>query len=88
MSTATADGRQYNDVLLRDLGLDPFRAGDTFWRELTAVYEPATYAGIVDEWMSLNNQTKADLGSEHGQKLHKYGVGGSPDIAAPVARTA
>lgn len=58
------DAIRFNDVLLRDLGLNPYRAGDTFWRELTAVYEPSTYAGIVEDWMGVNNQTGADLGSE------------------------
>ncbi|KAI3261999.1 hypothetical protein CBS147309_7252 [Penicillium roqueforti] len=41
---------QYNDLLLRDLGLNPHRLGGGFYTELTGVYRPSVYAGIVDEW--------------------------------------
>ncbi|KAJ5448487.1 hypothetical protein N7445_003308 [Penicillium cf. griseofulvum] len=41
---------QYNDTLLRDLGLNPHRLGGGFYTELTGVYGPSVYAGIVDEW--------------------------------------
>ncbi|KAJ5170037.1 uncharacterized protein N7500_002820 [Penicillium coprophilum] len=41
---------QYNDMLLRDLGLNPNRLGGGFYTELTGVYRPSVYAGIVDEW--------------------------------------
>lgn len=41
---------QYNDILMRDLGLNPHRLGGGFMRELTGVYEPSAYAGIVNEW--------------------------------------
>ncbi|KAJ5503732.1 hypothetical protein N7463_006606 [Penicillium fimorum] len=41
---------QYNDMLLRDLGLNPHRLGGGFYTELTGVYGPSVYAGIVDEW--------------------------------------
>lgn len=45
-----AEAIHYNDVLMRDLGLNPYRLGGGRWRELTGVYEPSAYAGIVDEW--------------------------------------
>ncbi|KGO74494.1 hypothetical protein PITC_099950 [Penicillium italicum] len=41
---------QYNDMLLRDLRLNPHRLGGGFYTELTGVYGPSVYAGIVDEW--------------------------------------
>ncbi|CAI7658941.1 unnamed protein product [Penicillium glandicola] len=41
---------QYNDMLMRDLGLNPHRLGGGFYTELTGVYGPSAYAGIVDEW--------------------------------------
>lgn len=41
---------QYNDILMHDLGLNPYRLGGGFMKELTGVYEPSAYAGIVDEW--------------------------------------
>ncbi|KAJ5254718.1 hypothetical protein N7505_009869 [Penicillium chrysogenum] len=41
---------QYNDMLLRDLGLNPHRLGGGYYTELTGVYAPSVYAGIVDEW--------------------------------------
>ncbi|KAJ5579650.1 uncharacterized protein N7459_005635 [Penicillium hispanicum] len=44
------DAIHYNDMLMRDLGLNPHRLGGGFMRELTGVYEPSVYAGIVDEW--------------------------------------
>jgi hypothetical protein len=37
-------------MLMRDLGLDPHRLGGGLLKELTGVYEPGAYAGIVDEW--------------------------------------
>lgn len=37
-------------MLMRDLGLRPYRLGESKLRELTGVYEPRVYAGIVDEW--------------------------------------
>ncbi|KAJ5823799.1 hypothetical protein N7447_006139 [Penicillium robsamsonii] len=43
---------QYNDMLLRDLGLNPHRLGGGFYTELTGVYGPSVYARIVDEWKS------------------------------------
>ncbi|CAI7592139.1 unnamed protein product [Penicillium palitans] len=43
---------QYNDMLLRDLGLNPHRLGGGLYTELTGVYKPSVYAGIVDEWKS------------------------------------
>lgn len=45
-----ANDCQYNDILMRDLGLNPYRLGGGFMKELTGVYEPSAYAGIVDEW--------------------------------------
>lgn len=42
--------KQYNDILMRDLGLNPCRLGGGRVRELIGVYEPSAYAGIVDEW--------------------------------------
>ena len=37
-------------MLMRDLGLNPYRLGGGFLKELTGFYEPSAYAGIVDEW--------------------------------------
>lgn len=49
-----ADGvAQYNDMLMRDLGLNRHRAGGGWWKELTAVYGPRSYAGIVNEWTEV-----------------------------------
>jgi len=45
-----AEAIHYNDVLMQDLGLNPYRLGGGKWREMTGVYEPSAYAGIVDEW--------------------------------------
>ncbi|KAJ5788775.1 hypothetical protein N7457_003765 [Penicillium paradoxum] len=44
------DAIQYNDMLMRDLGLNPYRLGGGLYTELTGVYGPSAYAGIVDEW--------------------------------------
>ncbi|KAJ5650958.1 uncharacterized protein N7484_004681 [Penicillium longicatenatum] len=41
----------YNDLLMRDLGLNPYRLGGGRLKELTGVYEPHVYAGIVEEWL-------------------------------------
>jgi len=35
---------------MRDLGLNPYRLGGGCIRELTGVYKPSAYAGIVEEW--------------------------------------
>ncbi|KAJ5618338.1 hypothetical protein N7528_006981 [Penicillium herquei] len=45
------DAIHYNDMLLRDLGLNPHRLGGGTWEEMTGVYEPRAYAGIVEEWL-------------------------------------
>ncbi|KAJ5729564.1 uncharacterized protein N7483_004072 [Penicillium malachiteum] len=45
------DAIHYNDMLLRDLGLNPHRLAGWRWREMTGVYEPRAYAGIVEEWL-------------------------------------
>ncbi|KAL4912882.1 hypothetical protein BDW62DRAFT_215963 [Aspergillus aurantiobrunneus] len=45
------DTLQYNDALMRDLGLNPYREEGRWWKELRAVYGPSSYAGIVEEWM-------------------------------------
>lgn len=37
-------------MLMRDLGLNPYRLGGGRLKELTGVYEPRVYAGIVEEW--------------------------------------
>ena len=37
-------------MLMRDLGLNPYRLGGGRLTELTGVYEPRVYAGIVEEW--------------------------------------
>jgi hypothetical protein len=37
-------------MLMRDLDLNPHRLGGGLLKELTGVYEPCAYAGIVDEW--------------------------------------
>ena len=46
---------------MRDLGLNPHRLGGGLVRELTGVYEPSVYAGVVEEWRSnracLSNST-------------------------------
>ncbi|KAJ6095434.1 hypothetical protein N7486_006180 [Penicillium sp. IBT 16267x] len=44
------DAIAYNDMLMRDLGLNPYRLGGGRLKELTGVYEPCVYAGIVEEW--------------------------------------
>ncbi|KAJ5775779.1 uncharacterized protein N7511_000790 [Penicillium nucicola] len=44
------DTLTYNDMLLRDLGLCPYRMGGGFFNELTSVYTPKAYRGIVEEW--------------------------------------
>jgi hypothetical protein len=43
-------------MLLRDLGLNPYRMGGWWWKELLAVYGPSSYAGIVEEWMALRGR--------------------------------
>ncbi|KAJ5758988.1 hypothetical protein N7520_006144 [Penicillium odoratum] len=45
------DAIDYNDMLMRDLGLNPYRFGGGMLKELTGVYEPRIYAGIVEEWL-------------------------------------
>ncbi|KAL5338388.1 hypothetical protein BJX70DRAFT_408675 [Aspergillus crustosus] len=52
------DTMSYNDRLMRDLGLNPYREGGGWWNELMAVYGPSSYAGIVDEWMQLRELAK------------------------------
>ncbi|CAG8146561.1 unnamed protein product [Penicillium salamii] len=47
------DAIQYNDMLLRDLGINPNRLGGGTYQELTGVYGPSAYKGIVDEWKQL-----------------------------------
>lgn len=37
-------------MLLQDLGLSPYRMGGDFVNELTSVYTPKAYRGIVEEW--------------------------------------
>ncbi|KAJ9492526.1 hypothetical protein VN97_g710 [Penicillium thymicola] len=49
---------QYNGMLLRDLGLNPHRLGGALSAELTGVYRPSVYAGIVDEWKRSRGLTK------------------------------
>ncbi|KAF7715047.1 Uncharacterized protein PECH_003517 [Penicillium ucsense] len=49
------DAVHYNDMLMRDLGLNPYRLGGGMWRELVGSYEPSVYAGIVDEWRAKQN---------------------------------
>ncbi|CAI7597297.1 unnamed protein product [Penicillium crustosum] len=49
---------QYNDMLLRDLGLNPHRLGGGLYTELTGVYRPSVYAGIVDEWKRSRGLTE------------------------------
>ncbi|CAI7654734.1 unnamed protein product [Penicillium pancosmium] len=44
------DTLNYNDMLMRDLGLSPYRMGGGFFNELTSVYTPKAYRGIVEEW--------------------------------------
>ncbi|KAJ5732267.1 hypothetical protein N7493_003748 [Penicillium malachiteum] len=51
LGSPTGTGLEYNDMLLRDLGLNPHRLGGGKWREMTGVYEPRAYAGIVEEWL-------------------------------------
>ncbi|KAJ5090960.1 hypothetical protein N7532_009644 [Penicillium argentinense] len=55
-SEMQVDAIQYNDILMRDLGLNPHRLGGGFWRELTGVYEPSAYAGIVEEWRKVQQK--------------------------------
>lgn len=43
-------------MLLRDLGLSPNRLGGGVYRELTGVYGPSAYSGIVDEWRQLQRE--------------------------------
>ncbi|KAL4880763.1 hypothetical protein BJY04DRAFT_218920 [Aspergillus karnatakaensis] len=51
------DALHYNDTLLRDLGLSPYRAGGGFLAEMTSVYTPKAYSGIVEEWMAKRAKT-------------------------------
>ncbi|GAD93458.1 hypothetical protein ACLA_062960 [Paecilomyces variotii No. 5] len=44
------DTLHYNDMLLRDLDICPYRMGGGFMNELTSVYTPKSYRGIVEEW--------------------------------------
>ncbi|KAJ5572372.1 hypothetical protein N7535_006032 [Penicillium sp. DV-2018c] len=55
------DAIQYNDILMRDLGLNPYRLGGGFYNELTGVYGPSAYAGIVDEWRKSRGLGRAQL---------------------------
>lgn len=53
------DSLKYCDILLRDLGLNPWRksmGGGWWnrWRDWVGVHRPEDYAGIVGEWMDKN----------------------------------
>ncbi|KAL2857367.1 hypothetical protein BJY01DRAFT_231096 [Aspergillus pseudoustus] len=50
------DTIKYNDTLLGDLGLNPYRMGGRWRKELLAVYGPSSYTGIVEEWMALRGR--------------------------------
>ncbi|ETS73528.1 hypothetical protein PFICI_14474 [Pestalotiopsis fici W106-1] len=49
----TFDCLPYMDLLMQDLGLNPFRRykRDGFWSEICGRYMPSDYKGIVQEWM-------------------------------------
>ncbi|KAL2065744.1 hypothetical protein VTL71DRAFT_3414 [Oculimacula yallundae] len=49
----------YMSMLLRDLGLNPFRKGGG-WKELVSAYKSADWKGIVEEWMDKNRKDKVD----------------------------
>ncbi|OQD84929.1 hypothetical protein PENANT_c011G07056 [Penicillium antarcticum] len=51
------DAILYNDMLMRDLGLNPYRLGGGVYTELTGVYKPSAYAGIVHEWKKSRGLT-------------------------------
>lgn len=48
-------------MLLRDLGLNPHRLGGGFYTELTGVYAPSVYAGIVDKWKKSRSLAEKKL---------------------------
>lgn len=53
------DSLKYSDILLRDLGLNPWRKSMgrgwwSGWRDWIGVHKPEDYAGIVSEWMKKN----------------------------------
>ncbi|PLB43432.1 hypothetical protein P170DRAFT_459815 [Aspergillus steynii IBT 23096] len=52
------DAINYNDTLLRDLGLNPYRLGGSRWHELTGVYEPSSYGAIVRDYRSARSGQK------------------------------
>lgn len=41
----------WNDVLMRDLGLDGCRKGGSWWREAFEPYRHEDYRGVVGEWL-------------------------------------
>ncbi|KAJ6151427.1 hypothetical protein N7470_007024 [Penicillium chermesinum] len=52
LSGLSVDPIEYNDLLLRDLGINPNRLGGFCVKELTGVYQPSVYRGIVAEWLA------------------------------------
>ncbi|KAL2823771.1 hypothetical protein BDW59DRAFT_180455 [Aspergillus cavernicola] len=58
----SVDTFKYNDMLMNDLGLDPYREGGRWWKELMAVYAPSSYAGIVEEWVALRKCGENKIG--------------------------
>ncbi|OJJ79947.1 uncharacterized protein ASPGLDRAFT_29493 [Aspergillus glaucus CBS 516.65] len=50
------DAIHYNDMLLQDLGLDPHRMSGRFCSEMSAIYGPSAYAGIVEEWLEMRER--------------------------------
>lgn len=47
----------YNDLLLRDLGLESHRKKG-FWRDTFTWYEPEDYKGLIEEWVERKGEKK------------------------------
>ena len=48
--------QQYNDIILKDLGLNPYRKMPNVFAELFAGYGAGDYEGVVEEFLSSKGQ--------------------------------
>ena len=48
--------QQYNDILLRELGMKPYRKMPNFLAEFASGYGAGDYAGIVQEFLDTREQ--------------------------------
>ena len=48
--------QQYNDIVLKDLGLNPYRKMPNVFAELFAGYGAGDYTGIVEEFLATRNE--------------------------------